>query len=70
MQKMAEFLALASAIQPAIHALHGTVACAQYMQGNAKAMNSMVGQVLKSYKADPAAVRQLIEKNLAEGQPA
>lgn len=32
----------------------------QYKQGNAKALNAMVGMVLKKHKMEPAAVKQLL----------
>lgn len=39
----------------------------QYAQGNDKALNALVGMVLKAHKADPAAVRELLQKQLRPG---
>lgn len=54
----------------AIETLRGSVAHVEYLMGNAKAMNAMVGQVLKIGRYDPSAVRELIEKHIAATQPA
>lgn len=54
----------------AVESLRGSMAHTQYLRGNQKAMNAMVGTVLQSCRAEPSAVRDLIEKHLAAAQPA
>lgn len=57
-------------LMAAIESLRGSKAHEQYLAGSDKALNALVGMALKLHKTDPAAVRELIIKNLAEAQPA
>lgn len=38
----------------------------QFRSGNAKAMNALVGAVIKQHKSDPAAVRELLTRRLSQ----
>ena len=40
----------------------------QYKNGNDKALNSLVGGVMKSYKGDPALIRQLLIQHIQNEQ--
>lgn len=51
---------LAAALDEAVQ----SDAARQYMAGNAKALNAVVGMVVRRYKADPAFVRGQITKRL------
>ena len=51
---------LSSAIASAL----ATKAGEQFLGGNERALNALVGMVLKAYKADPATVRLLISQRL------
>ena len=39
-----------------------TLAYAQYLQGNQKALNVVIGAVLKEHKVDPKVIRDLLEE--------
>lgn len=46
----------------AIQALKCSKAYEQFIGGNEKALNALVGLVLKEFKTDPSAIRELIQK--------
>ena len=48
----------------AIEAVATTDAAAQFVAGNGKALNALVGMVLRQYKVDPAVVRALLIRRL------
>lgn len=52
-------------LMEAVREAASTDAAKQYARGNAKAINALVGMVMKKHKADPAVIRSLIESNIS-----
>lgn len=50
----------------AIQAQHGTKQWEQYIAGNTKALNAIVGAVLKVYRTDASVVKELIQQKIKE----